>query len=229
MKKIMSIFGVAAPILGMIVLVWGTTARAETFGKTDIGGSDNVLSGNYKEGSKYTLSENGSVTKGYIYTKDNSGSFNCKFVIYNVDGDTASTLVATSDEVVVDTLGWYMFTFDPAVDLSAGEYMLAWIHSDYFFYKYYDAGTTGQGEQNADTYADGPSDPFGNSAKTDRAYSIYCEYTPSGGEESTPARRRRELLSVDTNNGELCDTMQTHSYGPFVYNVESGLQRGDFR
>jgi len=180
MKKIASIFGITVPILGMIVLVLGTTAQAETFGKTDIGGSSNVLSGNYKEGSKYNLSENGSVTKGYLYTKDNSGSFNCKIVIYNVDGDTASTLVATSDEVVVvDTLGWYMFTFDPAVDLAAGEYALVWIHSDNYLYKYYDAGTAGQSESNADTYADGPSDPFGNSAKADRAYSIYCEYTPS--------------------------------------------------
>lgn len=153
-----------------------------TFGKTDIGGSTYWgTAGDVKYACKFTLSEDGDISKITLYCRAHEGTSNVRCGIYSDDAGSPDALEGTSAEVSVSTSwAWRDFAFSPSISLLAGTYWLACIFS-VRLYIVYDAGASNQWVDKADTYSDGFSDPFGTPAHW-YAYemSIYATYTPSG-------------------------------------------------
>jgi len=129
----------------------------DTFGKTDVGGTDASLYQHNVRGSNFTLSEDGIVTEISVYlTNAGSGNYNYTVLIYN----SSLNYIARSDQTLSLPLsGWYNFTFSET--LEAGKYNLAfWTSAGSGTTKmYYDAGTTGQSGLDYQDY-NGPLDPI---------------------------------------------------------------------
>lgn len=150
-----------------------------TFGKTDVGANTaNYVTGNYKQGSRYQLTEDGDVTKITLRCKyKQTGACNVKCAIYSDSGGAPDALQGESQVVSVDdTWAWRDFTFASPISLSAGYYWLCLLGVD-DVYIAWDTGYTNQAAWNADAYADGFSDPFGTPGYVDREISIYATYT----------------------------------------------------
>ncbi len=118
-------------ILLLLFLGMATTGWGATFGQT---GHDGYFDWNVyvdKIGlSKFTLSEDASVTSLTIRVKAASGTINVKGVIYDDDGAgaIAGTLEGTTAVTSVDTsTAEKTFTFDTPVSLTAGDYYIGYI------------------------------------------------------------------------------------------------------
>jgi len=149
-----------------------------TFGNTGVGASTgNATSGNLR-GSKFTLSENGDITKISVYLVTTSGE-NAKVGIFkDVGGSPADLEFESSPQVLVE--GWNHFTV--SVSLSAGDYWLCFETqtSGNIDYKY-DAGTSWYEIH----VWNGWPDPAGGTVAGNREYSIYATYTPSAAVEGS--------------------------------------------
>ena len=164
------------PCLGIgvfVALVIGLATAAPSlaavhqFGTTAPGGSWGCPGADKKYGNKYTLTEDGLVTKITAYMKGNGGTGSQKFrtMIYAADGTAGApmTLAITSQEVTVDAAaapGPVEFAVSPPVSLPAGDYWIAQ-QSGATTQKACLSGTAGgTNDFNNDTYSDGPSNPF---------------------------------------------------------------------
>jgi hypothetical protein len=132
-----------------------------------------------KRGSKFTLSEKGYVTSLTFYGKTGGGAkspFVVKGTIYSDSSGAPNALLGTTQEITISrTLQWWTANFAPSISLSAGDYWLV-LHNGTKVDGYYDTGATNQTAKNADTYSDGPADPFGTPTYTSRVFSIYANY-----------------------------------------------------
>ena len=157
-----------------------------TFGKTAIGGTTAVIGLDAKRVAKFTLAEACSVSKLSVYVSgDGSGVGDqvMKGIIYDDDGAAGApgTLLGTSNEVTVtdgQAAGWVDLTFASPIALTAGDYHLGLItgaNTNTIKYRY--DTVVGIGSNNADTYSDGPANPFGTPTSGDREMSIYATYT----------------------------------------------------
>jgi hypothetical protein len=140
-----------------------------TFGYTSIGGSqDNNPWGNVKVAWR-VLNQvgDGNISSISVYGRavDTTGAMRTAIYATNVITPYApSTLIAESNEVnITTTAQWWNFTINAYV-WNNTYYYLSIIRKPGFnnFRNYYDAGTYLQAVQEADTYADGFSDPFDN-------------------------------------------------------------------
>jgi len=164
-----------------------------TFGKTAIGGTTAVIGLDAKRVAKFTLAEACSVSKLSVYVSgDGSGVGDqvMKGIIYDDDGAAGApgTLLGTSNEVTVtdgQAAGWVDLTFASPIALTAGDYHLGLItgaNTNTIKYRY--DTVVGIGSNNADTYSDGPANPFGTPTSGDREMSIYATYTATDVEPS---------------------------------------------
>jgi hypothetical protein len=157
------------------------------FGNDSIVGSTNtILEADIKWGSKFALSEAGTVSKvtGYFAT-DQYAAVKVKACIYH---DTAGLATAALEDVSVEVspsvsqaAAWVDFTFSSGVELTAGDYWLVYIvdNEGANFLPYYIAD--GVHNSNADEYDNGPSDPFGAvDANGTAKICIYATYTAGG-------------------------------------------------
>jgi len=161
-------------------------ATGETFGYTSIGGTSTYFPPkDMKSTSKFTLSEAGNATKltAYFWGEDPNYETegDAKALIYDDSEGSPNNLKATSQEVTVTdgVTGWFDFSLSSSVGLSAGDYYLGVIANEWLPGKGDLAGTN---KYNDDSYSDGPSDPFGSASDSSYRKSIYCTYTPSGGD-----------------------------------------------
>lgn len=161
------------------------TAGVGTFGTNSVGGSSDTFSANLKRVNSYSLPASGSVTKLSVYLTPTgtSGQADIKGVIYSDSGGAPSSLLAVSNELVfsnTQAAGWYDLTLPAAVNLAAGKYWIGLITG----------GTTGAAgfryssvsasrDKNSNTYASGPSNPFGSFVTDSEQMSLYATYTPS--------------------------------------------------
>ena len=83
-----------------------------------------------------------------------------KGVIYSDNAGEPDALIAVTNELVGTVVGWNALPFASYVSLLAGDYWLGLIGTENVstYSQYVANGTL---KYNADTYADGPSDPFG--------------------------------------------------------------------
>jgi hypothetical protein len=152
-----------------------------TFGNT-VGHNTNIsaLATNFKQGSKYTLSEDGTVTKLSLFMRDATGV--ARAVIYTDAAGSPDALMAVSNEVTFSSSGsdiWVDFPLPAGVPLSAGDYWLGFIAGAGTSSFFYDTVTNNR-KFRAETYSATPADPFGGGITTDSIQiQIYATYTPT--------------------------------------------------
>lgn len=154
-----------------------------TFGNTSEGSNEDGGNANNKVTSQFTLSTPGLVTKltAYFHNQWTSHTATTLIGIIYEDTDGAPTnLKGTTVELSVPdnlALGWHDLTFDTPVYLAADNYWLGLLHPANGLGISFRWTTTGLHAWNADTYSDGPSDPFGSPGSWDETYSMYATYT----------------------------------------------------
>jgi len=123
---------------------------------------DRNISANYKYVSPYTLGTNNYIDVLNVYSAGDYPSVKIKGIIYSDNAGAPDSLLATTEEHIGLSQGFYnILKFASQVNLTAGNYWLGIIvdstirlEFDYYYQDDY--------PYNADTYADGPSDPFGS-------------------------------------------------------------------
>lgn len=154
-----------------------------TFGHTGIGANSAQNNSNFKRVAKFTLSEDGDVTKLTYYTRGGiTGGQDLKAVIYADSAGAPAALLATGTAVNIansQAAGWVDLPLTSTVRLTAGTYWIGALNNvnNQGSYVYYDA-SGGFRTENTDTYSDGPANPFGVPALTDTILvSCYATYT----------------------------------------------------
>jgi hypothetical protein len=180
-----------------------------TFGKGTVGASsDTGLFANYKIVHAATLPVAGSVTKLSVYAVPGVNSptpQRLKAVIYADSEGSPGALVASGTEVTyassTNGSGWFVLPLSSPVKLAAGNYWIGFI-----------TGTTTEGmgyrydsvansrAYNADSYASGPTNPFGAATKDSEQASIFATYTPEKG--SAPVNTAVPTISGTANTGQ---------------------------
>ena len=148
-----------------------------TLGRTDTGNSTGSISANYKYASKFTLAESMTFCRGFVYFKTSNLSAKVKMVVYSVSGGEPDALVAASSEVVgICANAWNQFNFSDT-PISAGDYYIGYIidTSSIILATQASGGTS---RYNADTYSDGPADPFGSCTTATNEGCFYIESPP---------------------------------------------------
>lgn len=165
-----------------------------TFGGTGTPTLNSPMATNTKTSARYTTTDAiNNVTSMFLYLDGQgpgTGSQVFKGVVYSNSSSAPSALLATTDEVTVtdgQSAGWVEATFPAAFNLSASTtYWLGMILGDNTetIRTYMQAtGASGDERYNADTYSDGPSNPFGGSSSFTSQLSIYLYYpdpSPAG-------------------------------------------------
>jgi subtilisin family serine protease len=158
-----------------------------TFGKTTIGVYfDGGMYANYKIVHTATLSVSGQVTKLSLYATPGASSPSpqgLKAVIYADSGGSPGALLATGTEVTyrgnINGSGWFDLPFAAPVTLTPGTYWLGFITgstTEGLGYAY--DSVANSRAYNPNSYASGPTNPFGSSTKDSEQASIYATYTP---------------------------------------------------
>ncbi|HEX4187041.1 MAG TPA: S8 family serine peptidase [Solirubrobacteraceae bacterium] len=159
-----------------------------TFGKTTVGSStDGGMFANYKIVHAATLPVAGSVSKLSVYAVPGLNSPTpqaLKAVIYADSGGSPGALLATGTEVTytgsTNGSGWFTLPLASAVKLNAGNYWIGFItgaNTEGMGYRY--DSVAGSRAFNENSYAAGPTEPFGAATKDSEQASLYAEYTPS--------------------------------------------------
>lgn len=155
-----------------------------TFGYTTIGGTSVGIANQALHVSKFTNTDNASVSRLTFYGYSFMGvGWSLKGLIYSDSAGVPDARLGVSNVLTTPTPAsgqWIDLTFASPVALSPGTYWLGFIaNTGGAPFWYYDAGTTAQTTIKATCacYAD-PSNPYGTPTSTqDRKYSIYATYT----------------------------------------------------
>lgn len=164
-----------------------------TFGKTDIGGSNQSTGGiEYLIVCKYTMPENGTITKITAYIR-NSGATNGKAAIYSDNAGAPNVKHAESNEVSIGAgYSWVDFTISHVNNAGSVPLWLGVCVDDGWQQKY-DAGAANQQAYKEVVYPAYP-DPYGAPDGYQAfAFSIYATYTPSA--EVTPLGNIAQLAT----------------------------------
>lgn len=167
-----------------------TAASTSTFGKTDVGGTSEALSGENKRFCKFTAgSDLGSVASISAYLNRTGGgpAYAVTAGIYTDNSGAPDALVANSEilltsDVTRNSPQWYTATYSTAPSLTAGNVYWLGVIADKDILTYYDSGSSNQQASNADTYADGLADPFGTPTYASQEMSTYVTYNISPDE-----------------------------------------------
>lgn len=144
------------------------------FGNTSIGGWDSDLAANVKFASKHNLDAAASGEIGiYIYARTASPTLKIKGHIWSADVDEPDALLHSTQEKTGVVAGWNNLKFS-GISLPAGDYFIGFLADEILYTRLNTPGAPTA--YNSDSYATGPTDPFGT--HTDYAYdlSIYVNY-----------------------------------------------------
>jgi hypothetical protein len=153
-----------------------------TFGNTNIESNSTGDWANYKYMDKFSIPENGSVSKLSFYCNNGSSAANIKGVIYADSSGVPGALKATGTAVslsISQSASWVDLPFASAIDLTTADWWLG-IIGDSGATTVFARVTYGSGfsRYNVDTYSDGPSDPAGTMTLDSAGrISIYATYT----------------------------------------------------
>jgi uncharacterized protein YmfQ (DUF2313 family) len=160
-----------------------TAAASETFGKTTVGASKDYFGYERKRVNRYALPVAGSVTKLSVYLEKNAtGQQVLKGLIYAETAGAPAALLGTSQQLTwasTSSPGWYELTFASPVKLAAGNYWIGVITgatSNVAGFRW--DSVAGSRDYNANTFASGPTNPFGAVTTDAEQTSLYATYTP---------------------------------------------------
>jgi hypothetical protein len=165
-------------------------SSAATFGKTTVGASSDTFLSGRKRVNRYTLAATGAVGKLSVYLAPTAtaGEQLIEGVIYADSAGKPQALIAVSEQLSFksgNAAGWYDLPFAAAVKLPAGNYWIGLITgaaSNIAAFRY-DAVAAAR-DYNANSYAGGPTNPFGSVSTDNEQASLYASYSP---EEGPPA------------------------------------------
>ena len=156
-----------------------------SFGKTSVGASSDAFVAERKRVNRYALPASASVTKlnAYLAPTGTAGQQVLKGVVYADSGGAPGALLGVSEQVTfasTNAAGWYQFAFSSPLKLAAGNYWIGVMtgptaHVAGFRYD----TVAGSRDWNANTYASGPSNPFGAVTTDGEQASVYASYEPS--------------------------------------------------
>lgn len=153
-----------------------------TFGTTSIGSNTTGHGTDDSVVNKFTLSEDGDVSKLTAYTKGTLATENSKGVIYSDNAGEPEDLLGTSNSTSVSTTAaWRDYTFASVVSLTAGDYWLG-VVSDGPITSYNET-TGGSRRISNDSSYTSPVDPWnvGSDSAGSHDTSVYATYTATGG------------------------------------------------
>src|SRR5262249_46323140 len=135
-----------------------------------------------KRTNRYTLATAGSVSKLSVYLTPTGvlGQELLKGIIYADAGGAPGALLGVSEQlafVSTDVEGWYDLHFSSPLKLAAGKYWIGVITGGatrVAGYRY--DNVPGSRDYNANSYASGPSNPFGSFTTDAEQMSLYATY-----------------------------------------------------
>ncbi|KKL66447.1 hypothetical protein LCGC14_2144890, partial [marine sediment metagenome] len=153
---------------------------AGTLGYNSIGGTRRRINGNNKQGSKFTLSEAGTVTSISVWAKLRNGG-NVRVGIYSDNNGAPDILQGSEEFIMADSLQWWTYTLTTPISLGPGNWWIV-AGGDNRLSMYADSGSSNQRAYNSDTYGDGFLNPFGGPTYTNERLSIYATYEVSASD-----------------------------------------------
>jgi hypothetical protein len=161
-----------------------SAAPPATFGKTAVGGASDYFVAERKRVNRYALASAGSVSKLSIYLSPTgtAGQQVLKGVIYSDSSGVPGSLLATSQQLTfasTSATGWYDLSLSSPVKLAAGSYWIGVITgatAGIAGFRY--DNVTGARDYNSNSYAAGPTNPFGAVTTDGEQTSLYATYTP---------------------------------------------------
>lgn len=179
-----------------------------TFGKNTIGAYSISYATGTKRGSRFALSEAGTVTAISLYLT-NVGSASVKFAIYSTGADGRPANKIWADDVGQTCVNGWNTKNGLNVPLQPGNYWLCWM-TNASTTAYYDAEPCRA--WNTQAYTEPWPDSWGTTNYgEDRSHSIYCTYTPSSGVQknwSAPLRATH-VLGRPYRSMKLSQTVNT--------------------
>jgi len=154
------------------------TVNADGFGYATIGFVGVPPGANYKRATRFQATRTESITTIKARCYSASGTTNVRAAIYSDSAGAPSSLLGQSDAVAVTTSeGWYEFTFSTPISVTDGTYYWLALIWDNANFRYREDPTSGSSAENADTYSDGFSDPFGSYTSYTTRLSIFAYST----------------------------------------------------
>jgi hypothetical protein len=148
----------------------------KTFGKTNIGSTSTPCYVGDTHLGRFTLNEDGAVTKITAYISGAWGNpATVRAGIYSDSAGSPSRVKGTTGDTVVSaTAGWYNFTFSTPLSLTAGTYHIGFYSGDHDMVCYYNTGSTGQyNYKNWRNFGD----PYPGGSTQNWDISVYATYT----------------------------------------------------
>jgi hypothetical protein len=171
--------------MALFAMVPRAALAAYNFGRTTIGTLPSAgLSGDFKRGSKFSVTERGSLQDFCAYLDGYggvSGSQTVRYVLYKDANGVPGQKIAEAGPIVItnNTTPSWQCAWGGVAPVNVGDYWLvihtgsqAGIVRDY-------ADGTGNWYGNADTFSDGASDPFGSGNAGNGTLSISATFTPA--------------------------------------------------
>ncbi|MEA2207582.1 MAG: hypothetical protein QOF54_59, partial [Solirubrobacteraceae bacterium] len=157
-----------------------------TFGKTSVGSFSDYFVAERKRVNSYAVSSAGSVSKLSIYLSPTgtAGQQVLKGVIYADSGGAPGALLGTSAQLTfsnTSATGWYALTFGSPVKLpAAGNYWIGVITGATAGIAGFRYDTVANSRAfNNNSYASGPTNPFGAVTTDQEQTSLYATYVPN--------------------------------------------------
>jgi hypothetical protein len=158
-------------------------STATTFGTTTVGGSSDDFVAERKRVNRYALPTSGTISKLSIYLAPvgTSGQQVLKGVIYADSSGAPGALLATSEQITfasTNAAGWYELKFSAPVKLTAGNYWIGVITgatAGVAGFRF--TSVSGARDYNSNSYASGPTNPFGTVTADAEEMSLYATYT----------------------------------------------------
>jgi hypothetical protein len=179
-----------------------------SFGKTSVGASSDAFVAERKRVNRYGLPTSASVTKLNVYLAPTgtAGQQVLKGVVYADANGAPGALLGVSEQLTfasTNAAGWYQFAFSNPLKLAAGNYWMGVMtgptaHVAGFRYDTVAASR----DWNANTYASGPSNPFGAVTTDGEQASVYASYTPSTPSTSPPVNTSPPTITGTTQQGK---------------------------
>ncbi len=154
-----------------------------TFGTKTVGASVAAFVAERKRVNRYALTGNGSVTKltTYLAPAGPAGQQALKGVLYADAAGAPGALLGVTEQLTfksTNTAGWYDLNFTAPVKLAAGNYWIGIINGGTAGVTNFAFNTvTGSRDYNTNTFASGPTNPFGTPTVDPDQVSLYATYT----------------------------------------------------
>jgi hypothetical protein len=201
----------SAAALALIFLAlaqaWPASARGATFGNTAIGANSQWLSAERKRVSRYALPVSASVSSISLYLApaSNSGQQVLEGIVYADSAGAPGMLLGETTRLTftsTDAAKWYQMPFLAPLQLAAGQYWIGLISgagANVAGYRY--DTVSGARDYNTNSFASGPSNPFGSFSQDSDQMSLYATYTPAGG-SSVPVNSTPPAIGGGTQSGQ---------------------------